>query len=355
VSSSKCNLHCFCDKCEEALLDSATLLSFLEFVTASVDAKQCVDSIYLDFAKAFDKVPHQRLLLKLKAHGINGAVCEWIEAWLKNRWQSVCLVQAGEKFAVVCFKAPCSAPFCSWFLPMTLKMVHRVVCLNLEMIPRCPVSHLWGWSEWVAERLGRGLQVGYSLANGIQCTIKCKSMRYGRSNTDANSSYTMYKKPIEEVSSEKDLGVVFSRDLKVALHCKECYSKANKMLERIISALEVLTTMRYMNLHLTFDISRTIKYSHRLILLNLYNSLSGHTWIIVHLSGTHTTAKIKSYLRGFSIVSLDCFRNCEDCHMMKASTAESVVSRGTTQQSVSYWNVQNVQGFHSCSMDEFFL
>ena len=113
MSSSKCNLHCFCDKCEEALLDSATLLSFLEFVTASVDAKQCVDSIYLDFAKAFDKVPHQRLLLKLKAHGINGAVCEWIEAWLKNRWQSVCLVQAGEKFAVVCFKAPCSAPFCS--------------------------------------------------------------------------------------------------------------------------------------------------------------------------------------------------------------------------------------------------
>ena len=48
------------------------LLSFLEFVTASVDAKQCVDTIYLDFAKAFDKVPHQRLLLKLKAHGIDG-------------------------------------------------------------------------------------------------------------------------------------------------------------------------------------------------------------------------------------------------------------------------------------------
>jgi len=37
-------------------------LSFLESVTASVDAKQNVDTVYLDFAKAFDKVPHQRLV-----------------------------------------------------------------------------------------------------------------------------------------------------------------------------------------------------------------------------------------------------------------------------------------------------
>ena len=43
----------------------------------------------MDFAKAFDKVPHQRLLLKLRAHGIDGVVCDWVEAWLKDRWQKV--------------------------------------------------------------------------------------------------------------------------------------------------------------------------------------------------------------------------------------------------------------------------
>ena len=68
---------------------ASNLLSFLESVTASDDAKQNVDTIYLDFAKAFDKVPHQRLLLKLRAHGIDGAICDWIEAWLKDRWQKV--------------------------------------------------------------------------------------------------------------------------------------------------------------------------------------------------------------------------------------------------------------------------
>ena len=40
------------------------LLEFLEFVTAAVDRGELVDVIYLDFQKAFDKVPHVRLLKK---------------------------------------------------------------------------------------------------------------------------------------------------------------------------------------------------------------------------------------------------------------------------------------------------
>ena len=43
--------------------------------------------IYLDFQKAFDKVPHQRLLLKLKAHGIGDNITDWIEQRLTDRRQ----------------------------------------------------------------------------------------------------------------------------------------------------------------------------------------------------------------------------------------------------------------------------
>ena len=44
-----------------------------------------MDIVYLDFQKAFDKVPHQRLLLKLKAHGIGNCVITWMEKWLTHR------------------------------------------------------------------------------------------------------------------------------------------------------------------------------------------------------------------------------------------------------------------------------
>ena len=47
------------------------------------------DIIYLDFQKAFDKVPHQRLLLKLKAHGIGDSITDCIEQWLTDRRQRV--------------------------------------------------------------------------------------------------------------------------------------------------------------------------------------------------------------------------------------------------------------------------
>ena len=65
------------------------MLCFLEDVTKWVDDGSPVDIIYLDFKKAFDKVPHQRLLLKLKAHGIGNGMINCIEKWLIDRRQRV--------------------------------------------------------------------------------------------------------------------------------------------------------------------------------------------------------------------------------------------------------------------------
>ena len=63
-------------------------LMFFEEITKWVDDRSSVDVVYLDFQKAFDKVPHQRLILKLKAHGIVDDVINWIETWLTHRRQS---------------------------------------------------------------------------------------------------------------------------------------------------------------------------------------------------------------------------------------------------------------------------
>ena len=65
------------------------LLCFFEEITKWVDDGSPVDIIYLDFQKAFDKVPHQRLILKLKSHGMGNSIINWIEQWLNDRRQRV--------------------------------------------------------------------------------------------------------------------------------------------------------------------------------------------------------------------------------------------------------------------------
>nr|VZI50952.1 unnamed protein product [Spirometra erinaceieuropaei] len=50
-----------------------------------------VDAVYIDFRKAIDTVPHQRLLHKLSAIGIRGDLLNWIRAFLVGRKQRVCI------------------------------------------------------------------------------------------------------------------------------------------------------------------------------------------------------------------------------------------------------------------------
>ena len=70
------------------------MLCFFEEITKWVDEGSPVDVIYLDFQKAFDKVPHQRLILKLKSLGMGNSIINWIEQWLSDRKQRV--VEDGE-------------------------------------------------------------------------------------------------------------------------------------------------------------------------------------------------------------------------------------------------------------------
>ena len=65
------------------------VVMFFEEITKWVDDGSPVDVIYLDFQKAFDKVPHQRLILKLKSHAMGNSIINWIEQWLTDRRQRV--------------------------------------------------------------------------------------------------------------------------------------------------------------------------------------------------------------------------------------------------------------------------
>jgi hypothetical protein len=61
------------------------LLETFESWTEALDKGNSVDAVYLDYQKAFDTVPHRRLLHKLQAYGISGSVLEWINSFLTSR------------------------------------------------------------------------------------------------------------------------------------------------------------------------------------------------------------------------------------------------------------------------------
>ncbi len=74
--------HSFQPKCSSEL----QLITTFHDITRLLD--QCdikqVNTVVLDFAKAFDKVPHKQLTLKLKYNGISGPILHWISTFLTN-------------------------------------------------------------------------------------------------------------------------------------------------------------------------------------------------------------------------------------------------------------------------------
>ena len=70
------------------------LLNYLDRAADAIAEGKVVDVIYFDFAKAFDTVPHRRLLKKLEGYGVKNEVLLWVESFLKDRHQlvKVCLL-----------------------------------------------------------------------------------------------------------------------------------------------------------------------------------------------------------------------------------------------------------------------
>ena len=77
------------------------LLPFIQELNASNNKNIHTDLIIMDFAKAFDKVSHRRLLYKLEYYGIQTHTLNWIQAFLSDRTQTVVIdgVTSGVQFS----------------------------------------------------------------------------------------------------------------------------------------------------------------------------------------------------------------------------------------------------------------
>lgn len=63
----------------------SNLMSFTNTVIRSIEKRQQVDAVYIDFSKAFDKVSHELAITKLSRLGLPSWIVRWLKSYLSNR------------------------------------------------------------------------------------------------------------------------------------------------------------------------------------------------------------------------------------------------------------------------------
>ena len=200
-------------------------------VTKSIDSRKQVHAIYLDFSKAFDKVPHMRLLKKISSLGVNGDILNWIRSWLSNRKQRVVLngklsswssvtsgVPQGSVLGPILFLIYVNDIDCSLLSQISKfaddTKIYRSISSNKDIIDlQKDITSVLKWCDDWQMKLN---------------VDKCKVISFGQENM--KPVYFLENKELEICSAERDLGVFISNTLKSDLHIAEQSSKANRML-----------------------------------------------------------------------------------------------------------------------------
>jgi hypothetical protein len=218
---------------------TTNLLEFLETLTRTVDEGNAMDVIFLDFAKAFDKVPHRRLLAQLEAHGVKGKVLRWIGAWLSGRKQRVVLngacsgwenvlsgVPQGSVLGPILFLVFINNLDAMAHLSTEIKKFADDTKLAQEIKSAADNGHLQAsldrLTEW-AETWGMSFNVS-----------KCKVMHIGQRNP--GHEYTMMGKKLAATNEERDIGVTVSSSLRPSAQCNKAAGTATAVLGQISRA-----------------------------------------------------------------------------------------------------------------------
>ena len=212
------------------------LLTCIELWTEMIENGEAVDVVYTDFSKAFDSVPHQRLLKRMESLGISGHTLDWVRAFLSNRYQRVKVEDQLSDWIPVISGIPQGSvlgpilfvifindmpevveSLCQLFADDA--KIFRSVDLrdnegNLKL--QADLDKLCEWSKkW---------QLPFN-------TDKCKVLHIGSSNPCHH--YTMNGKKLGKVVEEKDLGVIIDSELKFHKHTAAAVKKANMKLGMI--------------------------------------------------------------------------------------------------------------------------
>ena len=229
------------------------LLVYLDICTRAIVDGHVMDVIYLDFWKAFDTVPHNRLLGKLESYGIKGNILQWIKAFLVGRTQEV---------LVNCVKSKC-APVASG-IPQgsVLGPVLFVIYIN-DILDSIDSNGLMFADDTKIFRLISSKEDSEKLQNDIKRlekwssiwelefnSEKCHVLTLGKfENIRHTHRYKICEKEMEHVYTEKDLGVTVDENLSFEEHIANKIRVANTIVGQIRSSFTFLDGQTFKRLY----------------------------------------------------------------------------------------------------------
>ena len=231
----------------------SNLLETLDEITSLHDKGNLVDEVFLDLQKAFDKVPHQRLLFKLHQIGIRDEVLNWIEGFLSNRKQRVSLRQHASKWKKVTSGVPQGSVLGPLLFVIYVNDINRNLKSSMKMF--ADDSKLYGPANTVedADVIQEDLNVLNDWCNTWMVKFnpsKCHVLHYGKKNK--NFLYHLNGELLQHVKEEKDLGVIISDDLKPAKDINENIKKANKMIGIIKHTFTYMDKYMFLKLYKSY-------------------------------------------------------------------------------------------------------
>ena len=232
------------------------LLRYLDKCVETMVKGGVTDTIYLDFAKAFDTVPHARLIGKLKAYGIDGAILAWIKAFLTGRTQVV-KVNGEDSFP---------APVISG-IPQGSVLGPLLFVIYINDLPETLSSDVFLFADDTKIfREITSIQDSTSLQHDIDLLEqwtkkwlldfnikKCHVLTLGKlEHVKHTQRYCLSGNELEHVFEEKDLGVTFDNELKFEDHISAKVSKANAITGLIRRSFSFLDGHLFKRLYTTF-------------------------------------------------------------------------------------------------------
>ena len=227
--------------CQGRSCVSQLLITLSEWL-ADLDNNLPVDVAYLDFKKAFDSVPHQRLLKKLEGYGITGNIYSWIEDFLKDRTQFVSINGTKSERVPVTSGVPQGSVLGpTLFIYFINDLPSVTQCRNKIFADDTkPYQAIKSVSDQITLQVSIDDMVDWSVRwllffNGDKCSI----LHLGRNNPkyDYTIKHGDSVQSLRETISEKDLGVFMDPLLNFNFHITNQIKKARGVAAMILRAI----------------------------------------------------------------------------------------------------------------------